>query len=237
MARLTVNVDHVATIRQARRALEPDPVTAALKAEIAGADGITVHLREDRRHIHDRDLFILRKTVKTELNLEMAATNEMLAIAREVKPDKVTLVPEKRQELTTEGGLDVRKDVEGLKKYVAGLKEAGISVNLFVDPAPDAVKYCHRIGSDGVEIHTGSFAEAKTHSAKETELKRIYDSVSLSKKIGLKTNAGHGLDYNNIKDVVHIKEIDEFAIGFSIISRSVYVGIEEAVREMLRLIR
>lgn len=237
MARLSVNVDHVATVRQARRALEPDPVTAALKAEIAGADGITVHLREDRRHIHDRDVFILRKTLKTVLNLEMAATPEMLSIALEVKPDMVSLVPEKRQELTTEGGLDVRKDVEGLKKFVGTLREAGIAVNLFIDPVPDSVKYSHRIGASGVEVHTGRFAEARTAAAREAELKRIYDSVMLAKKLGLRAHAGHGLDYVNIKDVAQIKEIDEFAIGFSIIARSVYTGIEDAVREMLGLIR
>lgn len=237
MAKLSVNVDHVATIRQARRALEPDPVTAALKAEIAGADGITVHLREDRRHIHDRDVFILRKTVKTVLNLEMAATQEMLSVALEVKPDMVTIVPEKRQELTTEGGLDVRKDVDALKKYVGFLREAGINVNLFIDPLPESVKYSHRIGASGVEVHTGRFAEARTLQAKESELKRIYDSVMLTKKLGLRAHAGHGLDYVNIKDVARIKEIDEFAIGFAVIARSVYVGIDDAVKEMLGLIR
>lgn len=237
MARLTVNVDHVATIRQARLSQEPDPVTAALKAEIAGADGITVHLREDRRHIHDRDLFILRKTVKTRLNLEMAATEEMRGIALEIKPDMITIVPEKRQELTTEGGLDVRKDLDSLKKFVSTIKEGGISVNLFIDPTPDAVKYSHRIGADGVEVHTGKYADARTAAGRDAELKRIYDAVMLSQRVGLKTHAGHGLDYNNIKEVARIKEIEEFAIGFSIIARSVYVGIEEAVREMLRLVR
>lgn len=236
MAKLSVNVDHVATVRQARLAAEPDPVVAAAKAELAGADGITVHLREDRRHIQDRDVHVLRKTVKTELNLEMAATREMLEVALEVKPDMVTLVPEKRQELTTEGGLDVKTHLEPLKKFTSQIKDAGIRVNLFIDPSPDAVKACHRIGSDGLEIHTGTFAEAKAPGAREAELKRIYDTAVLSKRLGLRTHAGHGLDYNNILPVAAIREIDEFAIGFSIIGRAVYIGIEEAVREMKRLI-
>lgn len=235
MARLTVNVDHVATIRQARLSTEPDPVLAALKAELAGADGITVHLREDRRHIQDRDLYILRKTAKTRLNLEMAATKEMLGIALEVKPDMVTIVPEKRQELTTEGGLDVRVNIDALKKFVGSLRDAGIFVNLFIDPSPDAVKACHKIASDGVEIHTGRYAESKD-AVRSEELKRVYDSAVLANKLGLKTHAGHGLDYHNVMAVAAIKEIDEFAIGFSIIARSVYTGIEEAVREMKALI-
>jgi pyridoxine 5-phosphate synthase len=236
MARLTVNVDHVATVRQARLASEPDPVTAALKAELAGADGITVHLREDRRHIQDRDLDLLRRLVKTRLNLEMAATKEMLGVALEVKPDMVTLVPEKRQELTTEGGLDVKTNADGLKKFVSALREARIQVNLFIDPAPDAVKACHRIGVDGVELHTGRYAEARGEGAKTDELKRIYDAAVLSSRLGLKTHAGHGLDYHNVSDVAEIREIEEFAIGYSIIARSIYVGIEAAVREMAALV-
>ncbi|HBG47317.1 MAG TPA: pyridoxine 5'-phosphate synthase [Deltaproteobacteria bacterium] len=236
MAKLSVNVDHVATVRQARLATEPDPVSAAVLAELAGADGITVHLREDRRHIQDRDVQVLRRTVKTELNLEMAATKEMLESALEIKPDMVTLVPEKRQELTTEGGLDVKTHLEHLKRFVGQLKDAGIRVNLFVDPSPEAVKACHRIGSDGVELHTGTYAESKEGPAMHSELKRIYDSAIFSRKLGLKTHAGHGLDYGNIIPVASIREIDEFAIGFSIIARSIYTGIGEAVREMKRLI-
>lgn len=236
MAKLSVNVDHVATVRQARLAFEPDPVIAAGMAELAGADGITVHLREDRRHIQDRDVYVLRRTVKTELNLEMAATKEMLDVALEVKPDMVTIVPEKRQELTTEGGLDVKTNGEGLKKFVSHLKDAGIRVNLFIDPSPDAVKACHRIGSDGIELHTGTYADAKEGN-RDAEMKRIYDSAVLSKRLGLRTHAGHGLDYNNILPIASISEIDEFAIGYSIIGRSVYVGISEAVREMKRLIK
>ena len=217
-------------------AREPDPVTAALQAEIAGADSITIHLREDRRHIQDRDLFIIRKTAKTSLNLEMAATEEMIGIALEVKPDMVTFVPEKRKELTTEGGLDVKKDLATLKKYTANLRDSGIRVNLFIDPEQEAIKDSHRIGADGVELHTGRYADAPSLEERARELKRIHDSVNLAARLGLKVHAGHGLDYSNIKDVVLIEGIDEFAIGFSIIARSVYVGIGEAVREMKRLI-
>ncbi len=236
MARLSVNVDHVATVRQARLSTEPDPVTAAALAELAGADGITVHLREDRRHIQDRDLHLLRKTIKTRLNLEMAAAEEMLAIALEVRPHMVTLVPEKRQELTTEGGLDVITRLRPLAGFVATLKEAGIRVNLFVDPSPEAIKACRKIDPDGVEIHTGRYADALNDAIREAELKRISDCAVLSRRLGLKTHAGHGLGYGNIKPVAAIKEMEEFAIGFSIIARSVYTGMEEAVREMKRLI-
>jgi pyridoxine 5-phosphate synthase len=237
MARLSVNVDHVATLRQARLSMEPDPVTAALKAEIAGADGITVHLREDRRHIQDRDLAILKKTIKTRLNLEMAATKEMLGIALEVKPHMVTIVPEKRQELTTEGGLDVRTHMDKLKRFIQTLRESKIAVNLFIDPSPDIVKLCHKTGPDGVEIHTGRYAEALTDRERSVELKRVYDSIRLAKRVNLRIHAGHGLDYHNVSDVAAIKEIEEFAIGFAIVARSVYTGIEEAVGEMARLVR
>ncbi len=236
MARLSVNVDHVATLRQARLSSEPDPVTAALIAETAGADGITIHLREDRRHIQDRDLLLLRKLVKTELNLEMAATKEMVGIALEHKPDMVTIVPEKRKELTTEGGLDVRTHAASLRKAVATLRDAGIRVNLFVDPEPAMVKASYKIGASGVELHTGRYAECKDRAAAIKELKKIYDAVVLSKKLGLRTHAGHGLDYHNIRDIARIKDIEEFAIGFSIIARSVFTGIAEAVSTMKRLI-
>ncbi len=237
MARLSVNVDHVATVRQARLSDEPDPVFAALKAEAAGADGITVHLREDRRHIQDRDLHVLRKVVKTRLNLEMAATDEMLNIALQVRPDMVSLVPEKRQELTTEGGLDVAAGLPYLKGFVKKLRDAGIPVNLFIDPAIEAVRISKKIGPDGVEIHTGSFADADNDRKKDAEFKRVYSSAMLSKKLGLKTHAGHGLDYRNIKDIAGIDEFEEFAIGFSIIARSVYCGIEQAVKDMIGLIQ
>ena len=237
MARLSVNVDHVATVREARKAAEPDPVTAALKAELAGADSITIHLREDRRHIQDRDVAILKRVVKTGLNLEMAATREMAKIAMEVRPSMVTLVPEKRQELTTEGGLEVKTCVDKLKHFIEPLKDAGIKVNLFVDPSPDVIKACHKIGPAGVEVHTGRYADAESDRERTAELKRIRDSVMIAKRLGLAVHAGHGLDYTNIGPVAEIKEIEEFAVGFSIIARSVYVGIEEAVREMARLVK
>jgi pyridoxine 5-phosphate synthase len=237
VAKLSVNVDHVATLRQARRTVEPDPVAAALKAELAGADAITAHLREDRRHIQDRDIELLRKTIKTRLNLEMAATEEMLSIALDVKPDMVTLVPEKRQELTTEGGLDIKAHGDSLKRYISTLRDAGICVNLFLDPVADSMRAAKNSGANGVEIHTGRYAEGKSEKERAGELKRIHDCAVLARRLNLKIHAGHGLDYRNIADVARIKEIEEFAIGFSIIARSVYVGIEGAVREMLLLIR
>jgi len=237
MARLSVNVDHIATIRQARRTKEPDPVTAASLAEIGGADAITIHLREDRRHIQDRDAIILRKTIKTKLNLEMAATQEMLKIALELKPDMVTLVPEKRQELTTEGGLDVRTHKDHLKTFLGTLKEAGIRVNLFIDPEPEQIKASHKIDTNGIEIHTGKYCDAKDEIMKDKELERIYNTALLASKLGMAVHAGHGLDYYNVKKVTEIKEIEEFAVGFSIIARSVFVGIERAVREMKELMK
>jgi len=236
MSRLSVNVDHVATLRQARLDKSPDPVTAALMAELAGADGITMHLREDRRHIQDRDLAIVKKTLKTALNLEMAATEEMQGIALEIKPDMVTLVPENRQELTTEGGLDLKANKERLKGFVATLQDAGIPVNLFINPDPESIRDSHRIGAEGVEIHTGSYANAVGAAAAETELKRIADVIALAGKLGMKRHAGHGLDYYNVQAVAALDNIDEFAIGFSIIARSIYTGITEAVRQMKAIV-
>jgi len=236
MSRLSVNVDHVATVRQARLDKSPDPVTAALMAELAGADGITMHLREDRRHIQDRDLAIVKKTLKTALNLEMAATDEMQGIALDIKPDMVTLVPENRQELTTEGGLDLKANKERLKGFVATLQNAGIPVNLFINPDPESIRDSHRIGAEGVEIHTGSYANAVDAAAAETELKRIADSIALAGKLGMKRHAGHGLDYYNVQAVAALGGIDEFAIGFSIIARSIYTGITDAVRQMKALV-
>ncbi len=237
MAKLGVNIDHVATIRQARGGNEPDPVTAAAIAELAGADGITIHLREDRRHIQDRDLKILRQTVKTRLNLEMAATAEMVAIACSVKPDMCTLVPEKRQELTTEGGLDVRIHQESLTDVVEKLQEGGMLVSLFIDPDPDQVKAVSKIGADYVEIHTGSFAEARGYRAQDGELRKIENAIKLAAKLGLGVNAGHGLNYSNIKMVAALGGIEEFNIGHSIISRAVLVGLDRAVREMMDLVK
>ena len=237
MAKLGVNIDHIATIRQARGGNEPDPVAAAVIAELAGADGITVHLREDRRHIQDRDLKILRQTVKTRLNLEMAATAEMVAIACTVKPEICTLVPEKRQELTTEGGLDVRIHQETLTDAVEKLQEGGMLVSLFIDPDPDQVKAASKAGADYVEIHTGSFAEARGYRAQDGELRKIENAIKLSAKLGLGVNAGHGLNYSNIKMVAALGGIEEFNIGHAIISRAVLVGLDRAVREMMDLVK
>ncbi len=235
MAKLGVNVDHIATIRQARGGVEPDPVAAAAIAELAGADGITVHLREDRRHIQDRDVMILRRTVKTLLNLEMAATDEMVAIAMKVVPDYVTLVPEKRQELTTEGGLDVAKYVQSLTKQIELLHQAGIVVSLFVDPDLEQLKASARVKADCIEIHTGSYCVAKGRD-KTSELAKIEESIRAGRKLGLRVNAGHGLNYQNIRPLLALGGIEEYNIGHSIISRAVLVGLDRAVCEMAELV-
>ena len=237
MARLGVNIDHVATIRQARGGSEPDPVAAAVIAELAGADGITIHLREDRRHIQDRDLKLLRQSVQSKLNLEMAAIDEMVTIALAVKPNMCTLVPEKRQELTTEGGLDARLHQDTLKVVVERLQEGKIPVSLFIDPDPDQVKAASKIGADYIEIHTGSFAEAKDWRTERQELLKIENAVKLAAKLDLGVNAGHGLNYLNVKKVAAIGGIEEFNIGHSIISRAVLVGLDRAVRDMVELIQ
>lgn len=237
MAKLGVNVDHVATVRQARGSNEPDPVTAAALAELAGADSITVHLREDRRHIQDRDVELLRRTVKTRLNLEMAATDEMVGIALKLLPDTVTLVPEKREELTTEGGLDVSLHRNLIKKQVDLLRQGGIAVSLFIDPDLEQIKMAHRVGAGLIEIHTGSYCEAHSSDLRRGELAKIETAIRAGRKLGLGVNAGHGLNYQNIGDVVSLGGVDEFNIGHSIISRAVLVGLERAVREMAALVR
>ena len=238
MAGLMVNVDHVATIREARGIAEPDPVLAAAQAELAGCDGIIVHLREDRRHIQDRDLYLLRETVKTKLNLEMASVPEMVKIARKVKPDVVTLVPEKRQELTTEGGLDIIARGKSVKQSVKALQKAGITVSLFIDPNPKQVEAAKKkIGADYVEIHTGAFAEARNRDQEKREVRKISEAVDLAFRMGLGVNAGHGLDYHNIKQLRDLELIEEFSIGHSIIARALMVGMEQAVKEMLSLIK
>jgi len=238
MAGLMVNVDHVATVREARGIAEPDPVLAAALAELAGCDGIIVHLREDRRHIQDRDLELLRKTVKTKLNLEMASVPEMVTIAKKIKPDIATLVPEKRQELTTEGGLDVIAQAKSVKQSVQALQKAGITVSLFIDPNPKQIKAAkEKIGADYVEIHTGAFAEARDRDQEKREVRKISEAVDLAFRIGLGVNAGHGLDYHNIRQLLAIELIEEFSIGHSIIARALMVGMEQAVKEMLALIK
>jgi pyridoxine 5-phosphate synthase len=227
----------VATLRQARGGSEPDPVAAAAMAELAGADGITIHLREDRRHIQDRDLKIIRETVQTRLNLEMAATIEMVAIALSVKPQVCTLVPEKRAELTTEGGLDVRIHQEALKLAIEKLQQGGIVVSLFIDPDPDQIKAASRVGADYIEIHTGAYAEAANWKAEELQLIKIENAVKLARKLDLGVNAGHGLNYINVKKVAAIGGIEEFNIGHSIMSRAILVGLDRAVRDMSELVR
>lgn len=237
MARLAVNVDHVATVRQARGIREPDPVQAAGMAELAGAECIICHLREDRRHIQDRDLRLLRQTVKTRLNLEMAAVDEMVEIATEVGPDLVTLVPEKREELTTEGGLDVKSDPARYEKVVERLAGRGIKVSFFIDPEPSQIEAAHRAGGHVVEIHTGHYAEAASESEADVQFERIVKAVEASADMKLGVSAGHGLNYVNVKRFRFLPQIEEYSIGHSIVARAVMVGFERAVREMLELVR
>ena len=232
---LGVNIDHVATLRQARLGVEPDPVMAATLAILGGADGITVHLREDRRHIQDRDLKILSEFVPVELNLEMAATKEIIGIALKIRPDMVTLVPEKRQELTTEGGMNVRTQKRTVSEAIKKLKGAGISTSLFINPDTDDINASAEIGADMVEIHTGMYANAKGKKA-EKEAARIVGSVRCALDSGLRVNAGHGLNYFNVRQIASIHGLRGLYIGHSIISRAVFVGLERAVREMKNLI-
>ncbi len=235
MILLGVNIDHVATIRQARGGIEPEPVAAASIVELAGADGITVHLREDRRHINDRDVHLLRQTIQTRLNLEMAATDEMVTIAGKIKPDFVCLVPEKREELTTEGGLDVKFAIKRLKEVIPTLQEAGINVSLFIDPDLDQIDAAHVVGTDFIEIHTGSYAEARGEKAQLAELEKIKSAAVKASELGIRVNAGHGLNYWNVMAIAAIPLIEELNIGHSIVSRAVLVGMDRAVREMKQL--
>jgi len=237
MPELMVNIDHVATLREARGINYPDPVFAAGIAEMAGASGIIIHLREDRRHIKDRDLKILRDVVKTKLNLEMAATPEMTKIASGAKPDMITLVPEKRQELTTEGGLDVIKFMAKIEKTIAAVKKQGIAVSLFIDPVESQIKASAKVGADMIEVHTGAWAEARTARTREAQLKKVVRSVAMGKELGLGVNAGHGLHYHNVREIAIIPGIDELSIGHSIIARAVFVGLDRAVRDMIELIK
>ncbi|MDP8235352.1 MAG: pyridoxine 5'-phosphate synthase [Candidatus Erginobacter occultus] len=236
MIKLGVNIDHVATIRQARRGREPDPVWAAAVCELAGADIITVHLREDRRHINDRDLRLLRRTVGTKLNLEMADTAEIVGIALEVRPEQVTLVPEKREEVTTEGGLDVRGNLESLSAAAEKFRQAGILVSYFIDPDFDQLAAAREAGADFVELHTGAYANASGEAAVERELEQLYAAAERGGELGLRINAGHGLNYLNAKRVLALFGLEELHIGHSIISRAVFTGLDSAVREMLAII-
>ena len=236
MALLSVNVDHIATIREARGIDEPDPVLAAGIAELAGAEGIICHLRMDRRHIKDRDLSLLKKVVKTKLNLEMAPAKELVDIALDIKPDVVTLVPERREELTTEGGLDVAGNKEEYKRVTTRLKEAGISVSFFIDPDPDQIRESLNAGADIIEINTREYSEARSEIDILRNLEKIKEAVKLASRLKLKVHAGHGLNYVNIKRFSSIPEIEEYSIGHSIIARTVMVGIDQAVREMAKLV-
>ena len=236
MASLGVNIDHIANVRQARRTVEPDPVTHALLAELGGADGITVHLREDRRHIQDRDVDLLRQTVRSRLNLEMAATSAMEAIALHIRPDMVTLVPERREEVTTEGGLDVASQVAALAGLVERLQGAGIGVSLFVDPDPAQLDACCATGARWVELHTGRYAEAGWEK-QPAELARLSEGAALARQLGMRVNAGHGLTYANVEPVAAIAGMEELNIGHTIVARALAVGLQAAVREMKLLVQ
>jgi len=235
MIRLGVNVDHVATVRQARRAEVPDPVAAALLAEKAGADGITVHLREDRRHIQERDVERLREQAATKINLEMAVTPAMVAYAEKIRPHDACFVPEKREELTTEGGLDVVAHKIKVRDAVKKLQDHGIQVSLFIDPAQTQIETAKEVGADAIEIHTGAYCNVAM-AARQRELAAIADAAALARRLGLEVHAGHGLDYGNVLPIAKISEIVELNIGHSIIARAVIVGIEQAVREMKELL-
>lgn len=237
MPTLGVNIDHVATIRQARRTVEPDPIAAAVLAELAGADGITVHLREDRRHIQERDVRLLRQTVRTHLNLEMAATDEMVAIALDIKPDYITLVPEKREEVTTEGGLDILGQIDRITDVVSKLQGAGIPVSLFIDAEPEQIKASAASKAKFIEIHTGRYAEAHDEASRAKELAIIAAGCEQARSAGLRVNAGHGLTYWNVYPIASIPGMEELNIGHTIISRAVLVGMERAVREMKQAMR
>ena len=236
MASLGVNIDHIANIRQARRTVEPDPVPFALLAELGGADGITVHLREDRRHIQDRDVELLRQTVRSRLNLEMAATEEMLAIALQIGPDMVTLVPERREEVTTEGGLNVADQLSELSPIVSRLQAQSVPVSLFVDPDSRQLEACRSTGARWVELHTGSYAEA-SWTEQPHELARITEGAGIARQLGLRVNAGHGLTYQNVQPIAAIPGMEELNIGHTIVARAVAVGLQQAVREMKALVQ
>jgi pyridoxine 5-phosphate synthase len=235
--RLCINIDHVATLREARGGLEPDPVTAAQICELAGADGIVCHLREDRRHINDRDLRILRETVKTKLDLEMAATDDIIAIAIETLPELATLVPERRQELTTEGGLDVRGNKHHLRSAVQRLQQHDIRVSLFIDPVIEQIEAAREVGADTIELHTGQYANARTEDEQKVLLGDLHAAARRARQLELGVNAGHGLNYLNIIPFRQIAEIEEVSIGHALVARALFVGLDRAGREMLALVR
>jgi pyridoxine 5-phosphate synthase len=237
VVKLGVNIDHVATLRQARRGLEPEPVTAALLAELAGADWITIHLREDRRHIQDRDVDRLKEVLQIGLDFEMSVAPDIVKKALATRPHFATLVPERREEITTEGGLDVLGQKEIIKGVLQTLKEAGIEVSLFVDPDPEVIQASAELGADAIELHTGAYANAVRNEDIQKELTRLQNAARQAAQLGLHVFAGHGLNYRNVVPIARIPEMEALNIGHSIISRSVFVGIERAVREMIQLIR
>lgn len=237
MIKLGVNIDHVATIREARKTYMPDPVEAAKLCEKCGCDSIVCHLREDRRHINDADVKALRRAVKTKLNLEMSIAEDVVDYACKIKPDQATLVPERRQEVTTEGGLDVKNNLKSVSAVVWRLKAHGIDVSLFINPSIDQMNASYKSGASIIELHTGEYANAKSKAARKKELAVLKKATEYALSLGLEVNAGHGLHYENVKDVARIKGMNELNIGHSIISRAVFVGIGQAVKEMLRLVR
>jgi pyridoxine 5-phosphate synthase len=237
MIRLGVNIDHVATVRQARRGAEPDPVAAAYMALLGGADGITIHLREDRRHIQERDLRVLRQTIPQRLNLEMAAVKAVVSLACEVRPDEATLVPERREELTTEGGLDVVAHEAAVAAAVKRLQESGIEVSLFIDPATPQIDAAARLGVQAIEFQTATYSEARTPAARASEAETLARAAHLAAGMGLHVHMGHGLNYHNVQAIAAIAEVEELNIGHSIVSRALLVGMERAVRDMKEAIR
>jgi len=234
--KLSINIDHVATLRNARGGMEPDPVAAAAICESAGAEGIVVHLREDRRHINDRDVRLLRQTVSSKLDLEMAVSEDIMLVALEVLPEMVTLVPEKREELTTEGGLDVIAHTAQLRTAIDRLHDRNILVSLFVDPVPEQIEASERIGADMIELHTGAYANARSDNEVRHLLDAVRQSAKHGKRLGLGVNAGHGLNYRNVRAIAEIGEIDELSIGHAIMSRAIFAGLERAVREMAAIV-
>jgi pyridoxine 5-phosphate synthase len=236
MAQLGVNIDHVATVRQARKTYEPDPVWAAVEAELGGADQITVHLREDRRHIQERDIEVLMKTVQTRVNLELAVASDVVKFALKMKPHCACLVPEKREEVTTEGGLNVVNSLKSVKETVKKLSDAGIIVSLFIDPDKKQIEAAAKSGAPYIEIHTGTYANAKREADVEKTLKAIVDGAEHARKLGLRVNAGHGLNYRNVIPVAQIEGMEELNIGHAIVARALFTGMREAVREMKQLI-
>lgn len=234
---LGVNIDHIATLRQARGGVEPDPVLAARVCEAAGCDSIVAHLREDRRHMNDRDLYLLRKTVRTRLNMEMSVAKDIVAVALDLVPDQATLVPERRQELTTEGGLDCVKYGKQITSVTAKLQDQGTVVSLFIDPSNRQVKAAHDTGAEFIELHTGEYSNAAGVRARKAELRKLEAATAYAVSLGLRVNAGHGLNYVNVRDVAGIKGMEELNIGHSIISRAVFAGLDKAVKEMIALIR